>query len=318
MAMAVQNLGPAQSVTIRRVSSLYAAVLQNNQGSVWLEDLSLGISTTSFGFPTQIGLDVSGCAAVVITRCKVSSGGSFSGGDGNPGLRALDSSVHLFESQAHGADLGQGAYWDGWSRGGPGVEVTESLLVASGSTFNGGIGPDGGVCSPGGPGGYGLVAGPESQTWLVDTALQGGAGGCGLDLFCSCGPTGAPSLDLGGSIELLSGYGRDYKLSSPVAGGQTFQLDFSGVPGDLVFSLVSLAQAPSFQPLLGGTLVLPIPPLVLLHGPVDPLTGILPPLALPAPVLPAGVGALTVYAQGAALTAVGSAVVCAPSALTIL
>jgi hypothetical protein len=239
------------------------------------------------------------------------------GSDGNPGLRAVDSSVHLFESQATGGEPKHDEA--GWT-GGPGAEITGSLLVASGSTFTGGQGHQGGTCSDGAPGGSGLVSGPGSQIWLLDTTLKGGPGGCGLDLFCSCGPTGAPLLYLPGSMAIhqLSGYGRDYKLSSPVQGGQTFQLDFSGVPGDLVFSLVSLAQAPSFQELLGGTLVLPIPPLVILHGQVDPLTGILPPLAVPAPVLPAGVGALTVYAQGAALTAVGSAVVCAPSALTIL
>jgi hypothetical protein len=139
-----------------------------------------------------------------------------------------------------------------------------------------------------------------------------------VDLGCGCGPTGPPSLEAGGSIDLLSGYGRDYTLSSPVEGGQTFLLNFTGVSGDLVFSLLSLQQAPTFQPALGGTLVLTIPPLIVVHGQVDPLTGILPSVAIPAPVLPPGLGALTVYAQGAAVTAAGSAVVCAPSVLTNL
>jgi hypothetical protein len=325
----VRNLGPTQSVAIRRigstgVSSTSGAVLLNNQGPVWLEDLALGFSFPLPFFPPVVGLDVSGCADVVLARCTVSSTGPFSfGADGNPGLRASASGIHLFECTVQGASLGQGAYWDGVlpdgaTRGGPGAELSDSFLVASGSTFRGGIGPDGGLCSAGGPGGYGLISGVGSEAWLLDTLLVGGEGGCGLDIFCPCAPSGAPSLLTGGSISLLSGHGRDYTLSSPVAGGGTFELDFSGVPGDLVFSLVSLGQAPSFQPALGGTLVLPVPPILVAHGRVDALTGILPPVALSAPVLPPGVGALTVYAQGAAVTAVGAAVLCAPSQLTIL
>jgi hypothetical protein len=319
----VRNLGPSQAVAIRRVSSTgisptSGAVLQNNQGPVWLEELALGFTFSLSFLPPVVGLDVSGCANVVIARCTVSSNGPMSGAvDGNPGLRATDSSVHLFESKVRGADLSDGFSADGSSLGGPGAELVGVLLVASGSMFLGGVGHQGGTCSAGGPGGYGLIAGPESTVWLLDTQLQGGPGGCGLDLFCGCGPTGPPSLEAGGSIDLLSGYGRDYTLSSPVDGGQTFQLNFSGVSGDLVFSLVSLAQAPTFQPALSGTLVLPIPPLIVAHGQVDPITGILPSVAIPAPGLPPGIG-LTVYAQGAAVTAVGSAVVCAPSVLSIL
>ena len=62
--------------------------------------------------------------------------------------------------------------------------------------------------------------------------------------------------------------------------------------------------------------VVPIPPLLIPHGPADGAGKLNTVVTLP--LLPLGIEAFTVYAQSAAVSSVGAAVLGAPSELTIL
>jgi hypothetical protein len=71
-----------------------------------------------------------------------------------------------------------------------------------------------------------------------------------------------------------------------------------------VFSVISLGQAPPlYLPALAGALLLPIPPLVIADGAADAAGALN--LPVPLPSLPPGVQAIAVYAQAAAVSAIG-------------
>jgi hypothetical protein len=298
--LTIQDLEAHQEVALRGLR-IDTCQLLDNAGPVWLESMDIGFFSPS-GPCVLTGLDwrfrIDACAAVVATRCKVK------GGTGFDGLEATASTLHLFESEIFGGYPGMA-----------GVRVTDSFLFASGCTFTGGCGWSEALCGDGMDGGPGVVwqGGPVPQ--LLETNLVGGEKGCALHYpFCGgCSQDGPPWV---GAIELVPGFARAYSLSSPEPGGGTTSLLYQGVPGDLVFSLVALGQAPTWQPALAGSLVLPIPPLLVFHGSTDALGVLQTDVALPA--LPHGLGALGVYAQGAALSPVGAAVLAAPTQLTIL
>ncbi|MFQ5654464.1 MAG: hypothetical protein ACE5GW_07010, partial [Planctomycetota bacterium] len=298
----VRNLGPGQVVTVRGVGVILG-VLELNAGSVWLESVSLGrISPPCLGLTAKSAstLKIVSCAAVVVTRGSIYGGGEST--FAHEGILGTDSSLYLFETDVFGGmPVGLGAFM-----GADAVHLTNTFLFASGCTFTGGCGSRAfGPCGVGGDGGAALWAltGPRPQ--LLDTALVGGTGNCALDFpFCGlCGLDGPPAV---GGFDLLSGFARDYVLDSPGIGGQTTTLVYQGVPGDFVFSLVGLGPAPLYLPALAGTLVLPIPPLVIPHGAVDASGALV--LSVPLPLRPPGVGAVTIYAQAAAVSPVGAAV----------
>jgi hypothetical protein len=177
----------------------------------------------------------------------------------------------------------------------------------------GGTGGSGGACSPGEKGGNGLVRIGGSAPQLLQTDLLGGLGGCAIDCTWICGPSGLPAV---GGYELVAGFARDYILASPAPGGQTTTLNYAGKAGDLVFSLIGLSPSALYLPELAGPLVLPIPPLLISHGAADAAGKLQAVVSLPA--LPPGFEAFTVYAQSAAISATGTAVLGAPSQLSIL
>ncbi len=246
-------------------------------------------------------------SAVIATRCTF-IGPQFLFAE--PGIDALDSSLYLFETAAQGTSF---PWATGSGPGGDGVKVTNSFLFASGCSFKGGKGGSGGACSPGGTGGNGLVriGGPAPQ--LLQTDLLAGSGGCGVDCTSTCRPWGLPAV---GGYELVAGFARDYTLASPAVGGQTTTLDYTGKAGDLVFSLIGLSQSALYLPELAGPLVLPIPPLLISRGAADGVGKLQVIVSLPP--LPPGFEAFTVYAQSAAVSSAGAAVLGAPSQLTIL
>jgi hypothetical protein len=298
----VLNLAAGQEVVVRGMTiaggTFGGCFLDHNDGPVWLESLVIPPGGCFF-FYFATGLRAQACSAVIATRC------TFSGGLSTKGISASDSSLYLFETSAFAGKGGSGA-------GPAGVEIIDSFLLASGGTFQGGCGADGGECIAGSPGGPGLkrVGGPLPQ--ILGTALVGGPGGCGI----SCGGCGSPGADAVGGYELVAGFPRDYVLGSPASSGQTTTLAYSGKPGDLVFSLIGLDQSALYIPELAGALVVPIPPLLIAHGPADAAGKLN--LLVTLPSLPPGVEAITVYAQAAAVSSVGAAVLGAPSQLTIL
>ena len=306
----VINLAPDQEVTVRGLNA-DPILLEDNEGAVFLESIG-----TPFPFifcsPSSGGkgdaLTVRFCETVVATRCGFS--GEATATFGYDGIDASGSNLYLFECSAEGG-MPSGA---GTFPGGVGARITNSFLFASGCYITGGCGADGPLCSRGGSGGVGLIN-AVSSVHLLETELKGGVKGCALEYpFCGgCGGTGAAST---GGHTLLAGFARNFTLESPGSGGQTTTLSYAGVAGDLVFALVGFELEALFAPDLAGTLVLPIPPLLLALGSAD-ATGVLN-TEVALPPLPPGTGAFTVYSQGAAVSPVGAAVLAAPSQLTIL
>jgi hypothetical protein len=151
----------------------------------------------------------------------------------------------------------------------------------------------------------------NSSVYLLEVTLQGGKGGEGDD--CSAfGGWGLPQI---GSATLVAGHAREYSISAVAPSGGTASIAYAGIAGDLVFSLVALSENPLFLLDLAGSLIVSIPPILIIHGVAASGTFA---TTVPLPTLPPGIEAFTVYTQGAAVSPVGAAVLAAPSQLTIL
>lgn len=305
-AVVVRNLAAGSDVVVRALQ-LKEALLEANAGTVLLEAIDIGVPFLCGEFTSSggKGLTVNACPDVVVVR------GRFLPSGANPGIAAANSGLHLYDCDVQGGRPGGFVA----AVGSDGVSLTDTFLFASGGRFIGGCGGFGaGLTSSGGDGGVALrrIGGAVPQ--LLGTELIGGHGECCADFpFCgSCGATGAKSV---GGYALVAGFPRSYILASPAAGGGSTALNYDGQPGDLVFSVIALASAPLFVPELAGTIVPAIPPIVVVHGPSDGGGALA--LSVPLPVVPSGV-ALPIWAQGAALSAVGAAVLAAPTVLTIL
>ena len=306
----VKNLASHQSVTLRGFDP-FSVNLDANQGPILLEDVGqftiLGGFLCGFGFgpagsSTQ-RLLITSCDAVVLSRCII--GGALGLA---PGITVQSSTVHMYEVETKGSTpSGLGS-----SKGGAGVLVVDSFLFASGSTFLGGCGQSGDsfpFCASGGDGGVGLAE-SNSVVHLLEVKLEGGAGGPGG----LCAP-GSPGLPFSGFFSLVAGNARDYTITAVASGGSTAAIHYEGVSGDLVLSVIALDLAPLFLVQHAGTLVVAIPPILITHGIAS--GGTLD-TTVPLPPLPPGLEALPIYAQGAAISPVGAAVLAAPSQLTIL
>lgn len=308
-ALVVRNLAAGQTVSIRGVSPVTIA-LTSNSGAVLLESLDIGfLFGTCLPVGTGQALTIDACANVVAVRCSFFSG--VTGALAYDGIDAKGSSLHLYETTVGGGT----AFAIGAISGGIGVDLFNSFLFASGCTFYGGCGTTGELCTTGGNGGAALrLSGAESEGYLLETVLDNGEGACaGGYPFCgSCGFDGFST----GNFETVAGYARDYSLASPGTGGQTTPLSYAGKPGDLVFSVVGLSASPLHVPDLTGTLIPALPPIVIAHGPADPAGALA--LSVALPPLPPGIGAFTVFAQGAAISGVGAVVLASPTQLSIL
>ncbi len=313
-AAVVRNLSPGRSVTVRGIDP-DTLTLEFNQGPVLLEDIGeidgflstffCGITAFTTGSSVR-ALDVTSCDAVVLSRCTI--GGGFGG---TPGIRLTSSTVHMYEVETQGTTV----FGIGTADGATGVFVVSSFLFASGGRFIGGCAQDSGtVPCPGipGDGGAGIHIVGLSQVHLLEVSLEGGdTNDPGICPFM--GQPGPPSV---GSFNLVAGHARDYAISALAGGGSTATIDYAGEIGDVVLSLVALAQSPLFLLQHAGTLVVAAPPILITHGPTDPAGALS--VSVPVPALPPGFEAFTVYAQGAAISALGAAVLAAPTLLTIL
>lgn len=320
-SFAVRNLQAVQEVVIRGIRT-NKLTLEDNVGPLWLESIWGGnvvyfpdVCTEFFsgiGLGSWDKLWIRSCADVVIARS--SFWGGYSSTVGYDGIHAIDSNLTLFETDAAGGmpgGAGGGSQFDG----GDGLDISNCTLVASGCLFLGGCGGNGSIFEAGGDGGAGLRSVGGMSPQLLECQLYGGVPGCGGDppYFEFCGTPGPAST---APYTLIAGFARDYEIASPGVGGQTTTLAYTGKSGDLVFTLVALSQDSLFLPELAGTLVLPIPPILISHGPASGSGTLGVSVALPP--LPPGIEAFPVYAQGAAISGVGAAVLCAPSQLTIL
>ena len=219
--------------------------------------------------------------ALIGVTLRGGDGGSGAGGrNGGIGLFVRDTLLALYDCVVVGGLGGDDAY-DHAANGGPGgngYESPDAQMFASGSSFLGGAGgnggeeqfdPFGGGCvhaGAGGDGGHGLSLGslphgPQApKAELQACTKQGGAGGGGgQGYICQPGPNGAqgyPSWIIFGSSTNSTTPARVLLANNPVREATTLALNIRGVPGDRVWLLQSLqTQHSSSTPFEGRQLV---------------------------------------------------------------
>lgn len=241
-------------------------------GPLWIEDCTIE------GLPVQ-GAQFASAAAVLLSQCSRAAmhGTAVLGAPGSPvhaggaGLELFQSYVGLNSCTARGgAGHDATSLFVPSSAGGPGAQVSDGFLFASGTTLEGEQGGDGyaGVsptpCIAGETGGAGLRLlqfqfSPPVR--LLDTQAIGGAGGAAAG-DCAGGPSGL-GISLDGpptsNVQVLAGTARELAVTSPVREGETLAWTLSGEPGDLAFLAYSGASVYVYQESLFGVLHLGAP-----------------------------------------------------------
>lgn len=271
---AIRNVEAGGSVLVAglefNTAGSNAVVVEACAGSVWFQDCALRAgAATPFG--TAHGALVEGSANTVFTGCTL-LGGFFRGfgiplvGIPGDGLVAVDSTVHLFDSECRG---GPGPVTTPGTlvfAGGDGAVLIDSTLFASGSVIRGGDGDPGGPsgfflppCNNGGAAGDGLVLGGASTARLLDTLTIAGVGGSSSHASCVPGEDGEALVHPTGTVVSLPGTAPGLEVPSPLREGESATLRVDGAPGELAWLMVSLDSATSFDPFLSGTLNLGLP-----------------------------------------------------------
>lgn len=164
---------------------------------------------------------------------------------------------------------------------------SDTSIIASRCMFQGGNGGD--ATEPfcdwdPGEGGDGLYA--FGMAKVLECSLQGGSGGIGAG-------AGSPGQPYTGPVDFVNGQGRSLFAPSLVQSPALLSVELQGLPGELVYLLVSSALDP--LPTAAGVLLAPAPALVPL-GALPPGGSL--PLALPLPGLPPGLEHIVLHAQG--------------------
>jgi hypothetical protein len=243
LSLKVRHVPAGQCVVLRGLSLTpffgldTGLVLADSAGGIWVEGCQLagwhGDGGSIFNcsgvsdYPGQPALDVSQCAAVTVMRSTLSGGpGTFSNDppktisfnvstDGGPGLRAVSSSVALYECTLTGGPGGGGLVFCGATGdGSEAIELTAAQLLLSGCTATGGAAGNGGP-------GDGLRADAGSTVEMLDTTITAAPGGTDL--------VTAP-----GTVTVYPQAARSFALSSPLREGQAGTLAIQGVQGDFV------------------------------------------------------------------------------------
>ena len=209
----VQNVGAGDTVVIEGLHSQQSSptghLIQNNSGSVWIEDCTLEAQTD--------GVTVTNSDHVVVNRCTI-----FGGADG---LSVDSPRVTIWETSATALDqTATGAH------GGAGLAIGPSGdVLAAGCAFAGGDGGPGGPgCLPPGLGGNGVTTSSGAAFEYWDVGLSAGIGGA-----YQPGCTGAP---IDGKLKV--GPGTEHPFSSlwiedvgPATFGSSMQFNVDGVVG---------------------------------------------------------------------------------------
>jgi len=336
----VEDLAPADRVLLSGLvidpGSVFAAAtltVRDTEGRVWIQDCT--VTGDPLLEPESAVLALR-AASLVMARCT--STGFFADSqtqNAGAGLRAVDSSVHLFECTLRGGFgtlIDDVVFGDGVDpkQGAAGARVEGGLLVASGCTFEGGEGGDalalGILCTDdAGDGGAGLsVGGASPSVRLVEPILRGGPGGDVLGSApCDPGDDGGDLDDPLGAVTTAATPARHYLYASPAAPGDTNLRILIGEPDDLAWLVLGLDHDAAFLPGLVEASYLPdlTAPFVVSFQGVVPFTGLLA-SSFTEPDLGLGAGALTTYEQaffldaadgftgstGLAVTRLGSAV----------
>jgi len=298
-ALEVKNLAPDQSVVVRGFEltnfgldgNEHVAGVTSSLGAVILEECTIQ-STTGDAFRIEDS------ASVSLVRTTIDAGTSYYDSFQpaylmRTGLRAVDSSVYLYDCDvrgSYGPDGMQtffGYYLPG--TGGAAARLTGTTMFASGCSFEGGRGGSGTdfQCDEGKDGGDGIVHLQSLVRLLDTTVVPGTAGvatpGCGL-------PDGVPGdafFGDPGELHPLSGTARSFELASPLDSGASIQMSFAGEPGDAVIVVVGLQPAVGvWHPAFDAVQLVAAPILPMSFG-VIPATGALD-VALPVPPLAPG------------------------------
>ena len=277
----IRDLGPNDRVVIRGIQFERAIPaqgapnirLENNQGTVWLEDCVFRISTEIFqplisvppivsdpavevigpidgvpGTVTFVRCDIQGTdGATDLSPSSISYGFQMTAGVGLYVERAF---VALWDCQVTGG-TGQpgGIPWG--LPGGPGgdaVTMDGGFLFASNCTVAGGDGgfgiPAGGglPCVRGGDGGSGVVLTGASSEMIATTRSGGAPGAPGGT--CPGGSFGSPELPSGAVVD-LSGAAFTLAADAPRREDQSLELELGGPSSGLY--LVDIGFDPLFQ-----------------------------------------------------------------------
>jgi len=251
----ISDLGPGQAFTIRGVRGQMPIELDDNEGAVWLEEVTDN-SGSSFA---HLNVEANSCSNLVLNRCAL-EGSSQSVGL-TPGLRAVQSSVHAFDSVLIG---GAGAPFGG--PGDPALEMVDSFLFAEGCAFQ------------------------HPVTGTID-ADQSGASD---SIFLDC--DGVMTVT-GGTHAAWLGAARSFEATALAREGEVVTMRWEGMPGEL--AILNLATKPGalLLPQFHGVGTLGLP-LTLIKGMgVIPASGVLE-VGIPIPELGAGVEGAVFFAQG--------------------
>jgi len=263
ISLFVHSLSADQSVTLSGLNASIASTsiplrLENNQGSVWVQDATFTSLIWSIS-GTPVVASMVNCADVVLTRCVLVGGSQPSEGasSGGHALSLTASNVVAFDCSFSGgpglSNLFISSFETG--EGGNALRMAGGSFFASGCTLTGGAGGAGAgtiPCSDGADGGdaaYLFAANPIAR--FKDCVMVGGIGGLAGAELCADGAPGLASNVLSGTQIDLPGIARTLTVPNPVREGETAQVQFLGQPGDLVFLIVAIGQESSFNPIWG-------------------------------------------------------------------
>jgi hypothetical protein len=276
--------------------------LESNQGQLWIEGCSY---EPVFASILSGGVRATSCFTLVWTRSHCGVPPILVP---NVGLSASGSDLFVFDSVVQvGADRSMALLLD-----------TQSFLVLSGTDVSGDDGADGSSifdCA-GHDGGHALVVRGSSQAIVLDSVLQGGAGGAPFNGSCSPGEDGQDLLLESGSSTTLPGAAPSLSLSSPVREAELIQATFTGQPGDRVWLAYALRPGPGITSTRwDGALVLGAPRMGLFLGTIPPSGSIQ--VDFVAGELGPGVESAVLFCQ-AIFRAAGRFVTSSPSAVVVL
>lgn len=285
----IRDLGPDDHVVIRGLQFERAMPalgannirIENNQGSVWIEDCVFRISIEIFQ-PLISAPPIESDPAVLITGPKTGQPGSVTfkdceiyGTDGATDLSpgSVSYGMQMTAGVAIRAERAYLALWDCVVSGGegqpggvvwglpggdgkPAIDLDSGYLFASGCTITGGDGgfgipASGGMpCVPGGDGAHAVeLTGVTAE--MIATTRTGGAPGAGA-VPCSGGVAGTSEFPVGSVVDLAGG-SFSLEASAPRREDQTLDLELDGPPGSVY--LVDLGFAPKYHIAPYGSLV---------------------------------------------------------------
>lgn len=340
-AVSIGNISSSQSVTVRGCSvggfGLFTndlpVLIQGCQGAVVLEDL---VVAQFLGSPDQTdhGVTIKSSDRVKLVRCSItavtgtSGSNGLYGAQGGSGIYCTGSSVGIYDCVVTGGDGGDAAKLFVTltsTFAGAGLWVSDGVVIASGSSFQGGQGGDGaetapGLCDlPSSNSGDGISLFPNGQATLIDCVAFGGAAPAVPSGCPNAGQAGvAIETSPNGVLTVVNEPARSLEMSSPARGGQTATLEIDGAPNESTFLLFSANIHGALEPSVAGLLLPGAPIRVFGLAPLNASGKLLATLPIPPNALPPGIEAVDVYLQVAVPGSAGTGVMGSGTVVTLL